>query len=343
MNLVIVLIAFGLIGGLIVYLLIDPTLPTDSEKVIGEINSNELPELITGTTGYANSNSTNIWFETKSNSTTVKGTVLLISGFTSPSIFWHQNFIHSIVETGYQVIRFDNRSVGLSDWMKNWRSDRPYTMEDMANDAIAVLDQNNIKKAHIVGYSMGGYIGQRLAIDYPERVLSLTSLSSTIDFNDNDHPKFNWSPLPVVKLFLRSRIIQTNKNYLKMLFKFYGHMNGNNSYPMELKLLGERGLYEIHKRKGFNPSARKQQNAAIKTSKSNYSELEKINMPTLVAHGMKDPVLSFQLAKNYAKQIKDSKQIWLDNTGHVMTNYYIYNVMPDLIKVFEKGTEETMD
>jgi pimeloyl-ACP methyl ester carboxylesterase len=340
MNLIIVLIAFGVISGLISFLFIDPILPRDAEGVIEEITSKQIPELITGATGYANSKSINIWFETKSNSTNVKGTVLLISGFTSPSTFWHQNFIQSIIDNGYQVIRFDNRSVGLSDWMKNWRGDNPFTMGDMVNDAIAVLDQNNIKKAHVVGYSMGGYIGQTLAIEYPERILSLTSLSSTADFNETGHPKFSWSPLPVIKLFLRSIIIKSDKNNLKLLFKFFEHMNGSNSFPIELILLGERGLYEIHKRKGFNPSARKQQNAAIRNSGPNYDKLDKINIPTLVAHGVNDPVLSIQLAKKYAKQIKNSKQIWLDRTGHVMTNYYIDMIIPDLIKILEKGTED---
>jgi len=336
---IIVLILLGLIGGLILYLFIDPTLPTQTEQTIKEITSNKVPELITGTTGYAKSNSINIWFETKNNFINHKGTILLISGFTSPSTFWHQNFIQSIVDLGYQVIRFDNRSVGLSDWMNEWQKDNPYTIGDMVNDAIAVLDQTNTKKAHVVGYSMGGYIAQRLAIEYPERVLSLTSLSSTADFNETDHPNFNWSPLPVIKLFLRSRIVQNDSNYLKLLFKFFGHINGSNSYPIELKLLGQRGLYELHKRRGFNPSARKQQNAAIRNSKPNYEKLDKIHIPTLVAHGMKDPVVSFQLAKKYAKQIKDSKQIWIDETGHVMTNYYIDKILPDFIKILEKAKE----
>ena len=335
MIIIIILILVGLIGGIILYIFIGPTLPAHTNQIIREITSNKIPELITGTTGYAKSNSINIWFENRSNSPNARGTILLISGFTSPSTFWHQNFIQSIVETGYQVIRFDNRSVGLSDWLKNWRRDSPYKIGDMVNDAVAVLDQNNIKKAHVVGYSMGGCIGLGLAIEYPERVLSLTSLSSTADINETQHPKFNWSPLPVIKLFIRSRIIRTDKNYLKMLFKFYIHMNGNNSYPIELKLLGERGLYELHNRRGFNPSARKQQNTAIRNSKSYYGRLGRIKIPTLIAHGQNDPVLSFELAKRYANELNNSKQIWIEKTGHVMTDYYIQKILPDFIKLLE--------
>jgi pimeloyl-ACP methyl ester carboxylesterase len=211
-------------------------------------------------------------------------------------------------------------------------------MEDMVNDALAVLDSNNIKQAHVVGYSMGGYIGQRIAINYSERILSLTSLSSSADLSDTNHPKFNWTPSPVIKLALRALIIRSDRNFLKALFKFFEHINGEGAYPIELRLLGERGLYELHKRRGFNTSAKKHQMAAGKNLKSNYEELHKIKVPTLVAHGEKDPVLSIALAKHYVSLLKDSKHIWIEGTGHVMTNYYIDKILPDLISVFEKGS-----
>ena len=336
---IIVFTLLGLIGGLILYVFTDSVLPTGTEKAIEEIASKGFPELVTGATGYAKSNSINIWYEKKSSSAKTRGTILLISGLTSTATFWHQNFIQSLLDLGYEIIRFDNRSVGLSDWIKNWK-DNPYSTEDMVNDAIEVLNKNNIEKAHVIGFSLGGFLGQRLAIKCPERVLTLTSLSSTADFNEVGHQKVNWSiPIAVIRLFLRSVIVPNDRNYLKFLFKFFDHVNGVNSKPLELNLLGERGLYELHKRRGLNPSARKHQMTAMRTSQPTYEQLDKLKIPTLVAHGENDPILSFELAKKYANKLSGSKQVWIERTGHVMTDYYIDKIAPDLIGVLEKGRQ----
>ena len=103
--------------------------------------------------------------------------VLLVMGATVPATGWQPEFYEPIVAAGYRVIRFDNRDVGRSTWIDYEQS--PYTVEDMADDAIGLLDALSVDRAHVIGASLGGMIGQAVAIRFPERVRSLTSIMST--------------------------------------------------------------------------------------------------------------------------------------------------------------------
>ena len=104
--------------------------------------------------------------------------LLLINGFGAQMIVWEEGFIHNLVERGFFVIRFDNRDVGLSTKIE--QSDNvPYSLEDMADDAVGLIDALKIGRAHICGESMGGMIVQIIALRYPNRVLSLTSIMSS--------------------------------------------------------------------------------------------------------------------------------------------------------------------
>lgn len=329
----------GLIGVLTIYIFIDPKLPTHTDEVITEIIDKEIPELVDGETGYAKSGSVKIWYEIKNKSQNTKGTILLINGYIEPSTSWNQTFLKSMVDSGYQVIRFDHRDVGLSDWLENWDAAKPYSMEDMISDALAVLDHNRIEKVNIVGYSMGGYIGLRLANEYPSRVLSLTALSTTAYINDKGHPKLDRTPPALIKLFLRNQLLRNDRSFLKMHYKVWAVNNGSESYDMNLKLLGERVLYEIHKRRGFNLNAGERHWGAVKNSKSYYNELDKIKIPTLIVHGKKDPALSFELAEKYSSKIENSKTVWIDEAGHVITNDYVDHFHEEFFKMLAKSQQ----
>lgn len=97
---------------------------------------------------------------------------------------WFPYFYQPIVEQGYYVIRFDNRDTGLSTWRdaNDWENN-PYALDDMATDSVELRKALGIDKAHVIGTSMGGEIAQRMAISYPERVLSLTSIVSFADIS----------------------------------------------------------------------------------------------------------------------------------------------------------------
>src|SRR4051794_27276975 len=114
--------------------------------------------------------------------------ILLIMGLGTQMVAWHEEFCTELADRGYFVIRHDNRDIGRSSrvdgpvptTLQLFKRDRdaPYTLSDMANDSVGVLDHLGIEQAHIVGASMGGMIAQRVAIEHPERTLSLTSIMS---------------------------------------------------------------------------------------------------------------------------------------------------------------------
>jgi pimeloyl-ACP methyl ester carboxylesterase len=121
--------------------------------------------------------------------------IILIAGLGTQMIRWTDSFCRILAVRGFHVIRFDNRDVGCSTHFSQYptldfdtlatalmsgkRPDIPYTLDDMSNDAIGLLDALSIDRAHFVGRSMGGMIAQIVASEYPERVLSLTSIMSS--------------------------------------------------------------------------------------------------------------------------------------------------------------------
>ena len=173
-----------LILGFFIFINTGIDMPKDSDKVIDEVLKSELPELVNGKTDFAKSGDLDIWYEVIEPQDSVRGTILLVMGLASTAMLWTDDFYDPFVDAGYRVIRYDNRDVGLSTWVKEYDKNQPYTLEDMAKDGMAVLDDVGIDKAHIVGASMGGMIAQRMAISHSDRVSSLTSIMSSGYMND---------------------------------------------------------------------------------------------------------------------------------------------------------------
>src|SRR3954471_23015210 len=140
----------------------------------------------------APSNGLELWYETFGDPADVP--LLLVMGLGAQAIAWDDDLCHTFVDRGFFVIRYDNRDVGLSTKIESPQIDfateiakafsggepnAPYRLSDMAADAVGLLDHLDIDAAHIVGASMGGMIVQQIAVDHPQRVLSLTSIMST--------------------------------------------------------------------------------------------------------------------------------------------------------------------
>ncbi len=116
-----------------------------------------------------------LWYEDFGDSSSPA--ILLIMGAGGRGTEWPDNFCHALAEAGYYVIRYDHRDIGLSthfDFEKN-----PYTLKELTQDALSLLDALKINQAHVVGVSMGGFITQMIAINYPERLLSQTLMMTS--------------------------------------------------------------------------------------------------------------------------------------------------------------------
>lgn len=155
------LIFFSVVLSLVIYVIFgEPKLPEETKRIINEVTETELSHIIKGKTGYALSSNVKIWYECISPNGVPKGNILLNIGMGANCMFWPPKFIQSFIDEGYQVIRYDQRGTGLSDWIENWDSKNPYLLTDMAKDAVAVLDELQIEKVHIIGLSLGGMVAQ---------------------------------------------------------------------------------------------------------------------------------------------------------------------------------------
>lgn len=328
--------------GFFYYINSGPKLPPETNKVIAEVLAADTPELVKGEIGIAKSGGLEIWYEHIKPQKTTKGTVLLVMGHSSTAMLWTAKFYQPLVDAGYHVIRYDNRDVGMSTWIKNWDKKNPYTLEDMAKDGIAVLDAIGVAKAHVIGASMGGMIAQRMAISHSDRVLSLTSIMSSGYMMDPDIvPVPKWFAQNFIKLGLKYLTPPTEAGSIKFFFGVYTTLKGNGPYKLELKDAAELMLYETRKRRGFNKKAIVQQATAIEVSGSRLGEMGTIKMPVLIIHGKSDPLVIFAHAEKYAPLIPHAEKLFIDGMGHDLPTIYLDEIHEAIINTFEKVTNAT--
>lgn len=313
-------------------------IPAQTDQVIDEVLAeNNLPNFISGKTGIAKSGDINIWYESMMPEGTPKGTILLVMGYGTTALGWPAHFYQPFVDAGYHVIRYDNRGLGMSDWVKNWDKKNPYTLEDMAKDGVAILDSLGIEKAHIIGASMGGMIAQRMAISHAERVLTLTSIMSSGYMNDPELPPVHKSfRQNLLKLILKYQIRPNSRKIAKFGVGIRLALKGDGPYEVDIKDAVQKALYERHKRRGSNPKVRDQHGAAIEASGSRLQELKHLKLPIAVIHGRPDPLVIFPHGKKSASMMPNAKTLWLDGMGHDMPKMY----MPEIHKIIFKNLEE---
>lgn len=165
-----------------------PRLPPGTERTIARIRAGPVTGVVNGESGHAQSGAVRIWYESIPPVGAEKGVVLLSSSLGVGSLFWPPDFLRTLSAAGYRVVRYDHRGTGASSWMTGWSRKHPYSLIDMANDAIAVLDALRIDRVHLIGLSLGGFVAQEVAIAYPERVESLTLMSTSADPTDTSLP-----------------------------------------------------------------------------------------------------------------------------------------------------------
>lgn len=250
--------------------------------------------------------------------------LLLINGLGGQLINWPLAFTEGLVNQGFYVITFDNRDTGLSRYYdeygipdihaaittlqqgKDFKP--PYTLKDMASDAIALLDKLHIKKAHLVGISMGGIISQIVALEYPERILSLTCIAST----SND------STLPPAKQEVRDYLFAPQKqednvevyveNRMK-LHKIYLH-------PDHVDEEKDRAFYTRLYHRAYHPAGFKRQLLAMICTGSLAEKLKQITIASLIIHGDYDPAFPIEHGKQLATLLPKARLEIIEKMGH---------------------------
>jgi pimeloyl-ACP methyl ester carboxylesterase len=269
--------------------------------------------------------------------------MLLIMGLGAQMILWDDEFCRQIAARGFRVIRFDNRDIGKSSKMTGGKPLKPvellklrflkipiaapYRLRDMADDTVGLMDVLHIKSAHLVGASMGGMIAQEIAITYPQRVRSLTSIMSTTGNPKVPPPTREASamlmaPPPTTKEEFLTRFVQTWK-VLRV-----------GSFPLDEARDRERA--ERVFARGLNPAGVGRQLRAILASGSRKERLRAVKAPTLVIHGTVDPLVRPEGGKDTAASIPGARLMMVDGMGHAIP----IPMWPQIIDAIDKHAHE---
>ena len=245
--------------------------------------------------------------------------VLLVMGLATQMIAWHEDFCAELAGRGFHVIRFDNRDVGRSTALRHLpaptirqlalRSKKAagYTLSDMAADAVGLLDQLGIERAHIVGASMGGMIAQTIAIEHPQRVLSLCSIMSNTGSRLAGQPK-----LATYRVLLAVPPAD-REQFIEHVLKMY-RVIGSPGFDRD-----EDDLRDIAGRsydRGRNPAGSGRQLAAIISSGDRTEGLRGVRVPTVVIHGTKDPLVRPSGGRATARAVPGARLVKIEGMGH---------------------------
>ncbi|MGO4711399.1 alpha/beta fold hydrolase [Bradyrhizobium sp. 2TAF24] len=251
--------------------------------------------------------------------------VLLIMGLGTQMIAWPEDFCNQLAAAGFRVVRFDNRDIGLSTKLVDAPRMRlasvvfktvlgrkikaPYTLDDMAADAVGLLDALDIETAHIVGASMGGMIAQIVAARYPERTRSLVSIMSS-----SGNPKLPRSRRKVNAVMLGRRPKAENREQLIRYGMRLSKVISSPAYPTPLDVLRQK--VEAAVDRSYYPLGAVRQLAAIMASGSRVDLLRTITTPTLVLHGADDPLVPVEGGIDTAAHVSGAKLKIIPGMGH---------------------------
>jgi pimeloyl-ACP methyl ester carboxylesterase len=250
--------------------------------------------------------------------------ILLVMGLGAQLTLWPDELVEALVGEGFRVIRYDNRDIGLSQKMEGARAPSlpiqllrkkigfpakvPYTLKDMADDGIGLLDALGIAQAHVVGASMGGMIVQLMAVHHPERLMSMTSIMSTTGNGK----------LPQAEKHAMEALIAPLKGMDEETLVAHG-LNiakniGSPGFPFDPEQQREKVLKNV--RRSVYPAGLPRQLAAIIDDGCRRSRLASVRTPTLVLHGEDDPLVKLEAGEDTARHISGARLVTIPGWGH---------------------------
>lgn len=273
--------------------------------------------------------------------------VLLIMGLGAQMIDWREEFCSLLSQHGFWIIRFDNRDIGkshkfeeagvpdiirLAARIAQGESVKvPYSIEDMARDSIELLDTLSVDKAHVVGLSMGGMIAQTMAIEYPERVLTLSSIMSS--------PRYMPPPSADAAALLNKRAPETREEYIEYSLENSKALGGPD-YKHDDSLYREHAGRRFDR--GIYPPGFARQLAAVLVQEDRRNALRSLKIPTLVLHGKSDPLVPVEGGTETADAVPGSKLILIEGWGHGFPPSIWPIVIDELISHFNSPGHSTI-
>jgi len=249
--------------------------------------------------------------------------LLLIMALGAQMIQWNEKFCQMLADKGLYVIRFDNRDVGLSTkfeeggmpdtvalvkaMAQGQEVEAPYTLDDMADDAVGLLDALGVKEAHFCGGSMGAAIVQVIGYRHPSRVLSLIPISGTTGNPDLPQAK------PEAMQALGTPVPVEREANIEHRVKLQQIMRGRR-FKFDEKRAREFAAQSYDR--SFYPEGRARQLAALTANGNRKPRLASINAPTLVIHGADDPLVPVEASKDIADGIPGTRLMMIEGMGH---------------------------
>jgi len=245
-------------------------------------------------------------------------TVLLIMGLGTQMLAWDEQFCALLVERGFHVVRYDNRDVGRSTKIEGrpptlrqlaLRDPRAaaYRLSDLADDAVGLLDHLAVRRAHVVGASMGGMIAQTVAIEYPERVRSLVSLMAGEGGRRTGRPR-----LTALRALLR-RTPAGREAYAEHIARTYAVI-GSPGFALDAELIREhaRAAYD----RGVSAAGAGRQLMAVRVSPNRTAGLRRVRVPTTVIHGTADKLVRPSGGRAVARAVPGARLLEIEGMGH---------------------------
>jgi pimeloyl-ACP methyl ester carboxylesterase len=251
-------------------------------------------------------------------------TLVLVNGLGSQCINYSTEWCELFAAEGFQVVRFDNRDVGLSSKLDGVE----YDLHDMANDVVAVLDALGLEQAHVMGCSLGGMIVQRLALDHPERVRTLTSVMSR-----TGEPGYGDSSPEALDMLLRKPASSRDEHIDQHVAAIAVYGSKPEWIDEEVTRARAAAAYD----RCFCPAGIKRQMAAVMGGASRDEELRSLQVPTLVLHGSRDTLIDPSGGQHTAEVIPGARFHLIEGMGHD----YPPAVWPEWVSTWSAFVAET--
>lgn len=266
--------------------------------------------------------------------------LLLIMGACTQSINWPDLFCEKLAAKGFYVIRYDHRDTGQSSYIDF--DIHPYSIEDMMQDAIDLMNALHLKRFHVMGLSLGGPIAELLSVKYPDRVQTITLIATTCDFHTMNrsfaglpHQPGSLSPVkPIYLEWMKSFTTHPPLNFEEMVeFRARGWqiLNG---FKTPLDATQNRDMQTQYLLRARHPTSHLNHIKVCHEAEYIVSQLPaNIKHPTLVIHGTEDPILPVDHGRKLAELISGSTYLELDGFGHIPNAIFDDNIIHSFLRV----------
>ncbi|MFT4940095.1 MAG: pimeloyl-ACP methyl ester carboxylesterase [Paraglaciecola sp.] len=270
--------------------------------------------------------------------------MILIMGLGTQMIHWSDRFCQLLAANKFRIIRFDNRDIGKSTWLKNYpvpsmwdfignslfskKLNAPYLLDDMADDTLALMDVLKVNKAHLVGASMGGMIAQCIALKSPARVSSLTSIMSTT--GNRSLPKAKKR----IGLKLLKPAAKDIEQYVLQSLDVWKMLHGEH-FPFDRERVET--VIRDSRQRGFYPAGVVRQLSAIIDSPDRTLGLQKLQLPSLIIHGDQDVLVPVECGIATAAAIPGATLKILEGMGHTLPIQLWPQIVNDIVALAKAG------